>query len=295
MPVWLPRADWLRQAVESVLAEDRCDLELILVDDGNDQPIASLLADVQDPRLRIMRVDHCGPYAARNAALRQAGGDYIRFVDSDDTAGPGSTGNMLELARTCSEETLVYGATAMCDADLNPERVVKESFEGYAAEECLLGGFNVYVVSILYPRSVLERSGPWEETGFRVSGDWDFVLRALEQAPVRSLDQVVSYYRMNRDSVSRSARLSDGVKAATLVVDRYFERHPELHGTALERDAYTNLHLTSARRHWTGGQIRRSIRQLFLAARHNPLAAIGAISRFVARALRKERFAPSRK
>jgi glycosyltransferase involved in cell wall biosynthesis len=294
MPVWLPRADWLRQAVESVLAEDRCDLELILVDDGNDQPIASLLADIQDPRLRIMRVDHCGPYAARNAALRKAGGNYIRFVDSDDTVGPGSTGNMLELARLSSEETLVYGATAMCDADLNPGRVVKESFEGYAAEECLLGGFNVYVVSILYPRSVLERSGPWEEAGFRVSCDWDFVLRALEQAPVRSLDQVVSYYRNNRNSVSRSARVSDGVKAAKLVVDRYFERHPERRGTAFERHAYTNLHLTAARRHWSGGEIGRSVRQLLLAARHNPLAAIAAISRFVAN-VTKGPLAPSRK
>jgi glycosyltransferase involved in cell wall biosynthesis len=295
MPVWRPRVDWLRQAIESVLAENRCDLELILVDDGNDQPIAALLTDVQDPRLRIMRVDHCGPYAARNAALRQAGGDYIRFVDSDDTVGPGSTGNMLELARTCSDETLVYGATAMCDADLNPGRIVKESFEGYAAEECLLGGFNVYVVSILYPRSVLERSGPWEETGFRVSGDWDFVLRALEQAPVRSLDQVVSYYRKNRDSVSRSARISDGVKAAKLVVDRYFDRYPERRGTALERHAYTNLCLNGARLHWSGGEIRRSVRQLLLAARHNPLAAIAAISRFVAKAFRREPLDPSRK
>ncbi len=292
MPVWRPRADWLRLAIESVLAEKHCDLELILVDDGNDQPIAELLTDVQDPRLRIMRVDHCGPYAARNAALREARGDYIRFVDSDDTVGPDSTGNMLRLAGTCSPDTLVYGATAMCDADLNPGRVVSETFEGCAAEECLLGGFNVYVVSILYPRSVIERSGPWAETGFRVSGDWDFVLRALEQGPVRRLDQIVSYYRKNRDSVSRSARISDGVNAAKLVVERYFERHPARRGTALERQAFTNLHLNGARLHWSGGEIRSSLHHLLLAARRNPVAAIAAAVRVAAKALRKQALAP---
>ena len=288
MPVWRPRQDWLRQAVESVLAEDACDLELILVDDGNDRAVAELLTDIDDPRLRIMRVAHCGPYAARNAALRTARGEYIRFVDSDDTVKPGSTGRLLELTRGCGEETLAYGATVMCDAELRPRRVVSEAFEGFAAEECLLGGFNVYVVSILYPRGVLDRSGPWEETGFRVSGDWDFVLRALEQAPVRRLDEVVSYYRTNPDSVSRSARVLDGAKAARLVVDRYFERHPEKRRTALEREAYTNISLYAARMHLSAGEVGQSVRQLMFAARRNPLAAIAVVVRVAANAVRNK-------
>lgn len=286
MPVWRPREDWLRQAIESVLAEDSCPIELILVDDGNDRPVAELLGDLDDPRLHIVRVDHCGPYATRNAALRRASGDYVRFVDSDDTIERGSTGKLLDLARTCSAETLTYGATVICDAELRPLRIVSETFEGNAAEECLLGGFDVYVVSILYPRSVLGRSGPWAETGFRVSGDWDFVLRALEQAPVRRLDEVVSYYRTNSDSVSRTARVADGMRAAKLVVDRYFERHPGLISTELGRRAYTNLHLHGTRQHLGARQLGRAACHLALAARHDPIAAIVAGGRFVVRTLK---------
>jgi hypothetical protein len=92
-----------------------------------------------------------------------------------------------------------------------------------------------------------------------------------------------------------ASRISDGMKAAKLVVDRYFERYPERRGTALERHAYINLYLNGARLHLSGGEIGRSVRQLLRAARHNPLAAIAAISRFFVKAFRKERFAPSRK
>jgi glycosyltransferase involved in cell wall biosynthesis len=61
MPVWRPRRDWLLQAVRSALAQRDCELELIVVDDGNPEPIDELLAEVRDPALRIVRAPHGGP------------------------------------------------------------------------------------------------------------------------------------------------------------------------------------------------------------------------------------------
>lgn len=84
MPVWRSREDWLRAAVDSALAQRDCDLELIVVDDGCERPVAELLADVDDRRLRVRRVPHGGVSAARNAGLAAAGGDWIRYVDGDD-------------------------------------------------------------------------------------------------------------------------------------------------------------------------------------------------------------------
>jgi len=285
MPVWKSRSDWLHDAVASALDEHACELELLVVDDGNEQPVAQLLADVGDPRLRVMRIEHGGPYAARNAALAAAHGDYVRYVDADDIVEPGSTGRLLALALAAGGETLAYGATMMCDEDLTPQRVVSDVVEGHVAEDCLLGGFDVYVVSILYPRAVLERAGPWEETAFVVSGDWDYVLRVLEQAPVRRLDEVVARYRRHPTSVTKSARVADGARAGRLVLDRYFERHPQQRGGRLERRAYTNLHILRARSHFGAGEIRPSLRQLALATRRNPPAVAGALVRLTAERL----------
>jgi glycosyltransferase involved in cell wall biosynthesis len=302
MPVWRPRSDWLHEAVASALDESACEVELIVVDDGNEQPVADVLADVADPRLRVLRVEHGGPYAARNAALAIARGDYVRYVDADDVVQARSTGRLLALAESGPGETMAYGATLMCDEDLRPGRVVTADSEGDVAEECLLGGFEVFVVSILYPRAALDRAGPWEETAFTVSGDWDYVLRALEQAPVRRLDEVVSLYRRHPASVTKSARVAAGAQAGKLVLDRYFERHPEQRGSALERRAYSNLHIARARAHAWARQPQLALRQLGMAARRDPLAASVALARFggervvdlTARARRRARRAPSR-
>ena len=214
MPVWHPREDWLHEAVASALDEHACDIELIVVDDGNERLMSHLLADVDDPRLRVVRREHGGPYAARNAGLAVARGEFVRFADADDVVEPGSTGRLLALAQSGAGELLAYGATMMCDEALNPQRVVTAETEGLVAHECLLGGFEVFLVSIVYPRTVLDRVGPWEERAFSVSGDWDYVLRALEEAPVRRLDEVVTRYRRHPSSVTKSARVTAGAEAA---------------------------------------------------------------------------------
>lgn len=286
MPAWRPRPDWLREAVTSALDEPECDLELLVVDDGSDEPVAPLLADLGDSRLRVMRVEHGGPYAARNAALREAQGSYVRFVDSDDLVEPGSTGKLLD--RVSQEgEAIAYGATLMCDEDLTPGELFTSDVEGDASETCVLGGFDVFVVSLLFPRAVLERSGPWDESGFPVSGDWDFVLRALEQAPVRRIDGVVTRYRRHRASVTGVASVAAGAEAARLVLDRYFERNPAKRGTEFERRAYLRVHLDRAEAHAWVGQPGRAAGQLVLAGRRDPRAALAAAGRISALASRR--------
>lgn len=296
VPAWRPRRDWLRDAVTSILDERDCELELLVVDDGSEEPVEDLLASIEDPRLRILRVEHGGPYAARDAGIAAARGEFIRFFDADDVAEPGSTGRLLALARDESG-TVAYGATLMCDARLAPLRIVGSDLEGDVTEACVMGGFEVFLVSFLFPRAVVDQAGRWTEAEFPVSGDWDFVLRALEHAPVRRLDQVVTRYRRHGTSVTKTADIAAGTRAGELVLGRYFTRHPEQRGTRLERRAYVRLYLDRARAHVWTGQYRLAARQLARAARRDPVAALAAAGRwgagrlrgFIARAPRRAR------
>ena len=274
IPVWKPRPDWLQEAVSSVLAEKGCSIELIVVDDGNDPPISGILSAVDDPRVRLVRTGHQGNYAARNAGLNAAGGDHVRFFDADDVAVPGSTSCLLAAATAAGNEAVAYGWTMMCDEQLTPYRLVSADYEGDVAEDFLLGRFDVYMHGMLCPRSVLDRVGPWNETDFRLMADRDYVQRVLEQARAVSVRQVVTMYRRHSASVTRSSGPADAVQAGLQVLSGYFARHPEKRGSNLERAAYKNLHLYRSRQFRRLGEKRAALRQLVLAARHDPGAVM---------------------
>lgn len=83
-------AETVEACVKSVLAQDFTQWELILVDDGSADEsvkICSKLA-TDDSRITLLQQEHKGVSAARNLALDTAKGNYICFIDSDDTVEP---------------------------------------------------------------------------------------------------------------------------------------------------------------------------------------------------------------
>ena len=76
------RALFLKEAIDSVLAQDFEDFELIVIDDGSTDTTHELLKSY--PRASLVTKDHRGVSAARNAGIAQATGRFIAFLDSDD-------------------------------------------------------------------------------------------------------------------------------------------------------------------------------------------------------------------
>jgi glycosyltransferase involved in cell wall biosynthesis len=238
---WKPRSDWFREAVASVLRQEDCDFELIVVDDGSPVPVADLLHEVDDSRLRVVRIEHGGLAHARNQGIRVARGQFFRFADADDVLEPSSTARLLRLA---ADGAIAYGATLVCDEQLRPLSVKGSQLQGWIAEECLLYRFDVRHMSMLFPRRIVDAVGEWE-TELRQCQDWDFVLRALEHAPARGEQAIETYYR--RHGNATSANVAAALEYESLVVDRYFERHPERAGSGLEREARAKLLLVRAK------------------------------------------------
>ena len=79
------RAGYLRLAVDSVVGQTLEDWELIIADDGSAEETLLYLRGLKDPRVRIVWLRHSGNLSAvRNAAIFEARGTYLAFLDSDD-------------------------------------------------------------------------------------------------------------------------------------------------------------------------------------------------------------------
>ena len=82
--------DYLRECVDSILAQTWENFELILVDDGSPDNCGAICDGyaARDDRVRVIHQENGGVSAARNAGLDIASGDYISFIDGDDTVAP---------------------------------------------------------------------------------------------------------------------------------------------------------------------------------------------------------------
>ena len=76
-------APWLRETIESVLAQTHPVLEVIVVDDGSTDQSAEI-AESFGPCVRVVRQSNQGESIARNNGIDLARGDWIAFIDADD-------------------------------------------------------------------------------------------------------------------------------------------------------------------------------------------------------------------
>ena len=81
---------YIRQCVDSILAQTFTDFELILVDDGSKDGSGQICDEyaAMDRRVKVIHKENGGLSDARNRGMDQAAGNYFMFIDSDDYIAP---------------------------------------------------------------------------------------------------------------------------------------------------------------------------------------------------------------
>lgn len=114
--IFLNAERFIEEAIESVLAQDYKDLELILVDDGSGEACAGIARSYAErfgPFVRYIRHpggENRGMSASRNLGLAQARGEFVAFIDADDVWVPGKLREQLAIMKAHPELGMVCGA-----------------------------------------------------------------------------------------------------------------------------------------------------------------------------------------
>src|SRR5690349_12658433 len=106
----------LREAIDSALAQNIDDAEIIVVDDGSTDSTPAIIQSY-GARLRHLRQPNSGPATARNAAVKNAAGEYLAFLDADDKWLPGMLARTVAVLQSDPGCALVYGDLIMVDSD----------------------------------------------------------------------------------------------------------------------------------------------------------------------------------
>ena len=120
VPVYNPPIDRMRSCIESILAQTLLQFELILVDDGSESAVKSVLSEYaqSDSRIRLITQSNKGVSAARNTGIDAAAGIYLVFTDADDFIETNFLERMSEAIHGC--ELCICGVTE------EPVRIIDE-------------------------------------------------------------------------------------------------------------------------------------------------------------------------
>lgn len=127
-------AAYLRDGIQSVLAQSWTRFELLLVDDGSGDESVSICRDFceKDRRIRLLQQAHEGVSAARNRALREAKGDYLFFLDSDDAIHPRLLEALLQLAKEHDAAIAQADGRRVCSKELQALLKASDSHQEYS-------------------------------------------------------------------------------------------------------------------------------------------------------------------
>ena len=118
----------LRRAVDSALTGAPADLEVLLVDDGSPDDTGTLCDELAaaDPRVRALHRANGGAGAARNTGLDAAHGDWVLFLDADDTLLPGLWAALDAL--TTDADMILFGLTRESSGAVKPTDYLPAGF-----------------------------------------------------------------------------------------------------------------------------------------------------------------------
>jgi GT2 family glycosyltransferase len=226
-PVFNTPRPWLEQCVQSVLDQVYEKWELILVDDGSDDPeLAKFLAELaaSDSRIILRRLDQRGGIsAASNRGLEVAAGEWIGFLDHDDLLEPDALFQHVKWLQNHRDADLIYSDEDKLTDDGLDSPIFKPDWSPDYFFSC-----NYICHFTLIRADVLSQVGGFRSE-FDGAQDYDLFLRIIERTTrIDHIPKVLYHWRRSRGSTADNIRRKPGsLETGRRALESHLERTAE--------------------------------------------------------------------
>lgn len=194
---------YVREAVESVLAQTFRDFELIALNDGGIDKSLSILREFEstDGRVRLISREHRGIVATRNELITLARGRYFAVLDSDDICRPQRLERQVAYLNENPNCVAVGARSLVIDSSGMPIMETKNELTHEEIDSCHLTLFESRICnsSVMMRGEAVLAVGKYRED-YLVAEDLDLFLRLAEIGKLANLPDVLVEYRQHLNS-----------------------------------------------------------------------------------------------
>jgi glycosyltransferase involved in cell wall biosynthesis len=204
-------ARYLRESIDSVLAQAHGDFELLVCDDGSSDESWAVINGYRDGRLRPLRNEgNLGLFPTLNRLLAASSGALIRVWAQDDRMRPHCLERELQFWEEHPEIGLSYCANTYIDDAGTPLPGGKEDSTPAVVPPWLAAQISVYwgslaanISSVMLSRRAVEAVGPF--AGLRVAGDFEMWVRVMGRFPVGCIHETLVELRNHSEQFSQAS------------------------------------------------------------------------------------------
>ncbi|MFZ4288419.1 glycosyltransferase family 2 protein [Variovorax sp. HJSM1_2] len=207
---------YIAAAIESVLAQEWPDLQIVVVDDGSKDASAQIIQQ-RFPQVLLVQQPNQGVAAARNTGIAASNGEWIAFLDADDLWLPGKLHRQWQSLESNAEAQMAYTAWQTWESsDATPTPAFLSQLENDAHDAAKWQGASgwiypqllldcvVWTSTVLMQRTLLREIGGFNTT-LRIGEDYDLWLRASRRTPIARVNAPTALYRQHPESITKSA------------------------------------------------------------------------------------------
>jgi glycosyltransferase involved in cell wall biosynthesis len=200
-------AEFINQAIDSVLAQTYPHWELIIIDDGSMDETAAIVKANDESRIRYFYQPNAGEAAARNTALAYMQGELVAFLDADDAYLPDHLSTTISYLNQHPERDAVYTDGYHIDQDGRQLQTLSSRrrgpFEGGIFEQVLRAS-DVFgpPMTMVIRRSLFIEHNLGFDTRIVIGPDWDFQAHLTEHANFGYLDRPTCLYRVHTSNIT---------------------------------------------------------------------------------------------
>lgn len=217
------------RAIESILAQTMQDFEYIIVDNGSTDRSGDIAEEYakKDTRIRVLHIPKSNIGTGRNAGLDVAKGEYITFIDDDDTAEPDMLEFLYGLAKEAEADISVCGSIKEEDGAYSPNCVFEEKFI-MTPEEAVVTLLERKKIKTGMPAKLVKRE-LFEEVRFPTEGKYEDIRTTYKYFAIanRVVAEGTPKYCVLRHTGNNSAFTTNDVLLTPEQLDEYFEAFRE--------------------------------------------------------------------
>jgi glycosyltransferase involved in cell wall biosynthesis len=209
-------AEYLREAIESALAQTYREIEIVVVDDGSTDHTRKVCESYGD-RVRYFYIENDGTagFGARYRSFREAQGQWIALLDQDDRWLPTKIERQIETLKNFPDAGLVFTKCRVIDEHGREQSALTQDvarggayrLDSHEALHTLFRSNPFSPSSALVSRRALDECG---EPDTSAAGDWDMWFRVSKGHPLVVVDELLTEYRVsgeqfcsNKESLAR--------------------------------------------------------------------------------------------